>query len=147
MDNARGEMDTQLGVEHEMQTGDAAISGAAALPQESQEGLVKQLTAKCEGLEQQLASEREAAHQAQTDAASARREAEDARKELSLALSKYRSALLASAPEVPPELVQGATVSELDGSFAGAQALMDRLRRSDTSVLSPRQKILLGLQQ
>jgi hypothetical protein len=105
------------------------------------------LTAKCEGLEQQLASEREAAHQAQTDAASARREAEDARKELSLALSKYRSALLASAPEVPPELVQGATVSELDGSFAGAQALMDRLRRSDTSVLSPRQKILLGLQQ
>jgi Mg2+ and Co2+ transporter CorA len=87
------------------------------------------------------------------------------RERLALALGKYRSLLLASAPEVPEELVQGETVEELDESLARARQMVERIRsrieaklarervppgaplRSapDLSSLTPREKILYGL--
>jgi chromosome segregation ATPase len=87
------------------------------------------------------------------------------RERLALALGKYRSLLLASAPEVPEELVQGETVEELDESLARARQMVERIRsrieaklarervppgaplRSapDLSTLTPREKILYGL--
>jgi len=48
--------------------------------------------------------------------------------ELTAALQKYRSSLLASAPEVPEELVQGETVHEVEEAFARARAMVDRIR-------------------
>lgn len=37
---------------------------------------------------------------------------------------RYRAALLAASPEVPPELVTGATMDEVDRSLAAAQAMV-----------------------
>ena len=92
-------------------------------------------------------------------------EAERWRKELSLAVSSLRSQLLASAPEVPDELVQGQTAEEVAQSFARARQVVERVRgqlearlarervpagaplRSapDLSALSPREKIAQAL--
>ncbi len=46
-----------------------------------------------------------------------------------LATAKYRQAALAATPEVPPELVQGATVEEVDAAMARAKALVDEVRK------------------
>ena len=87
--------------------------------------------------------------------------------DLGAALESYRKALLASAPELPAELVQGGTVAELEAAFSHAKALADRVRQQveseaaqeripagapprrgvDSSALSSQQKILLGLRQ
>ena len=87
--------------------------------------------------------------------------------DLAVALESCRKALLASAPELPAELVQGSTVAELEASFGQAKALAERVRRQvetqaaqervpagapprrgvDPSALSSQQKILLGLRQ
>jgi hypothetical protein len=87
--------------------------------------------------------------------------------ELAAALGRYRLALLAAAPDIPPELVQGETVAALDEALARAKALVDRVRRqveaqaarervppgaparsrADLSSLSPQEKILVGLRQ
>ena len=87
--------------------------------------------------------------------------------DLAAALESCRKALLASAPELPSELVQGSTVAELEASFGQAKALAERVRRQveaqaaqervpagapprrgvDPSALSSQQKILLGLRQ
>ncbi len=81
------------------------------------------------------------------------------------ALARYRERLLASAPEVPEEMVKGQTVEELHSSLANAQDLVERVRRQllaqsaaqrvpsgapirrgpDLSTLSPAEKISLGL--
>lgn len=78
---------------------------------------------------------------------------------------RYRQALLRTTPEVPPELVTGATVDEVDASLAAAQATVAAVRRHlaqqaagarvpagaplrgepDAGTLSPRQKIALAL--
>ncbi len=85
--------------------------------------------------------------------------------ELSQTTSKYRDALLASYPEVPPDLVQGQTVAEIDESIARARQMVERIRNQmeaqaasqrvppgaplrsapDLSALSPHEKILQGL--
>ncbi len=88
-----------------------------------------------------------------------------AQESLAEAVSRYRGALLASAPETPESLVQGATIQEVDDSFAGAKELARQIRERveaelaqertpagapprtppDPSALSPREKILSGL--
>jgi uncharacterized coiled-coil DUF342 family protein len=85
--------------------------------------------------------------------------------ELAMALQKYRSSLLASAPEIPEELVQGGTTHELEEAFARARAMVERIRNEleakasrervppgaparsapDLSTLSAREKIAYGL--
>ena len=87
--------------------------------------------------------------------------------DLAAAVEGYRKALLAGAPELPAELVQGATVAELEAAFANAKAMAERVRRQveseavqervpagapprrgvDPSALSSQQKILLGLRR
>ena len=87
--------------------------------------------------------------------------------DLAAAVESCRQALLASAPELPAELVQGSTVAELEAAFASAKALADRVRQQveseaaqervpagapprrgvDASALSSQQKILLGLRR
>ena len=49
--------------------------------------------------------------------------------DLATALESCRMALLASAPELPAELVQGGTVAELEAAFSRAKALADRVRQ------------------
>ncbi len=78
---------------------------------------------------------------------------------------RYRQALLLNVPDVPPELVTGGTVDEVDASLAAARATVAAVRRhlaehaaaarvpagspargaADISALSPRQKIALAL--
>ena len=48
--------------------------------------------------------------------------------QLTQAVDRYRSSLLASAPEVPEGLVQGNTVEEVDASFGQANELTQRIR-------------------
>ena len=87
--------------------------------------------------------------------------------DLAAAVESCRQALLASAPELPAEMVQGGTVAELEAAFASAKALADRVRQQveseaaqervpagapprrgvDASALSSQQKILLGLRR
>lgn len=81
------------------------------------------------------------------------------------AAERYRDAVLRSAPEVPPELVGGATVEEIDRALAAARQTVDAVRRRlaehaatervpagapprgapDVAALSPREKIALAL--
>ena len=87
--------------------------------------------------------------------------------DLAAAVEGCRKALLAGAPELPAELVQGGTVADLEAAFANAKALAERVRQQvaseaaqervpagapprrgvDASALSSQQKILLGLRQ
>lgn len=111
-------------------------------------------------LEAELAEARGALDEAQ--AVRARLEAD-----LAAAVESCRAALLASAPELPAELVQGGTVAELEASFESAKAMAERVRRQveseaaqervpagapprrgvDASALTSQQKILLGLRR
>ena len=83
------------------------------------------------------------------------------------ATARYREALLAAAPEVPEELVSGATPEEVEASLAQARQMVERIRshieaqlaeqrvptgapiRSapDLSNLSPQEKIAYALTQ
>ena len=85
--------------------------------------------------------------------------------QLALATSKYRSALLSSAPEVPEELVQGQAIEEIEASMAQARQMVERIRNQleaqvaservptgaptrsapDLSALSPQEKIAYAL--
>ena len=89
------------------------------------------------------------------------------RQQVASAAKRYRSALLASAPEVPEELIQGETVDELDRSLISAKQVVEKIasqleahvaaervpsgapprREADLSALSPREKILYALQR
>ncbi|GBD10712.1 hypothetical protein HRbin23_00357 [bacterium HR23] len=104
---------------------------------------------------------------AQTRIATLEEEAETLRQQARLALARYRSLLIAQAPEVPEELVQGETVEAVEESFARARALVERVRRqveaslqrgrvaggaplrrgTDLDTLPPSEKIRLGLQR
>lgn len=86
---------------------------------------------------------------------------------LKAAASKYRDALLASKPEVPPDLVSGETVEEVDQHLEAAMRMVAQLRSHlesqaqalrvpsgaparrapDLSALSPAEKIIHGLSQ
>ena len=62
-----------------------------------------------------------------------RREGEEklsgVQKALALAVSRYRSQLLASTPDAPESMVHGETVDEIDKSLAKAKQLVEKVRR------------------
>ena len=84
---------------------------------------------------------------------------------LTEAAAKYRDARLASMPSIPPELVKGATVAEVDASVLAAERIVTMVRDHpaergpmgfvpnqgggerglDTSKMTAREKILHGL--
>ena len=49
-------------------------------------------------------------------------------RELSTTVSRYRLALLDTAPEVPGDLVSGATAEELESSLAKAKGVVEQVR-------------------
>lgn len=83
--------------------------------------------------------------------------------ELGRAVDRYRTAVLTGSPEVPPDLVTGATIDEVDASLARARTIVDHIARSlagsttpipngapprrppDLASLTPLEKIRLGL--
>ena len=58
------------------------------------------------------------------------------RAQLSAAAVGYRTALLAGAPEVPPDLVNGETPDEIDRSFARAHAIVQAIRERTSAMAS-----------
>ena len=94
-----------------------------------------------------------------------RQEAEALQVNLKAAASKYRDALLAGRPDVPPDLVSGETVGEVDQQLDAALRMVAQLRSHlesqaqalrvptgaparrapDLSALSPSEKIAYGL--
>jgi DNA repair exonuclease SbcCD ATPase subunit len=94
-----------------------------------------------------------------------RQEAEALQVSLKAAASKYRDALLAGKPDVPPDLVGGETVEEVDQQLDAALRMVAQLRSHlesqaqalrvptgaparrapDLSALSPGEKIAYGL--
>ena len=94
-----------------------------------------------------------------------RQEAEVLQVSLKAAASKYRDVLLAGRPEVPPDLVGGETVEEVDERLEAALRMVVQLRShlesqaqalrvptgaparraADLSALSPGEKIAYGL--
>ncbi len=94
-------------------------------------------------------------------------EAESLRGQVASAVERYRAAVLASAPDVPGELVQGQSIEEVDASVAKARKMVEEIAKKiegrraaervpagaparsspDLSALSPKDKILYGLRQ
>jgi oligoendopeptidase F len=99
--------------------------------------------------------------------AALREQAETLQASVKAAASKYRGALLASQPDVPPDLVSGETVEEVDQQLEAALRMITQLRghlesqaqavrvptgaparrAPDLSALSPAEKIVHGLSQ
>ena len=48
---------------------------------------------------------------------------------LSGAVAKYRAALLATAPEIPAELVKGESIDEIDASLEQARGIVSKVRQ------------------
>jgi DNA repair exonuclease SbcCD ATPase subunit len=119
-----------------------------------------QLSASLSEAQAQLAARDE-------ELAALREEVEAHQAGLKAAASKYRDALLASRPEVPPDLVGGETVEEVDQQLESALRMVAQLRghlesqaqamrvptgaparrAPDISALSPAEKIVRGLSQ
>ena len=86
---------------------------------------------------------------------------------LSGAVAKYRAAVLASAPEIPGELVKGESIAEIDASLEQARGIVSKVRQQleseaeankvpagapertqqDLSALSPAEKIAYALKK
>jgi len=86
---------------------------------------------------------------------------------LSGAVVKYRAAVLASAPEIPGELVKGESIAEIDASLEQARGIVSKVRQQleseaeankvpagapertqqDLSALSPAEKIAYALKK
>ena len=119
-----------------------------------------QLSASLLEAETQLAARDE-------EMAALRQEVEGLQASLRAAASKYRTVLLASQPDVPPDLVSGETVEEVDQQLEAALRMIAQLRdhlesqaqavrvptgaparrAPDLSALSPAEKIVHGLSQ
>ena len=85
--------------------------------------------------------------------------------QLAISIERYRVQVLTAVPEIPGELVTGATVEEIDTSLAKARQMVDKVKRNieaqraqeripagapvrmapDLSGLSPRDKIAYAL--
>jgi len=76
------------------------------------EGALAQLQQQAAGREQQMGAEMAAL-----------------KGQLAGAAAKYRALILASAPEVPEELVRGETPEEVEASFAAARDMVEKVRR------------------
>lgn len=123
-----------------------------------QGGRIVELEGRLAGLEA-AAQEREQAQAAREE------EAAGLREQLVAGVVKYRGLLLATAPEVPEELVKGETMEEVETSLAAAREMVEGIKRRleaklvteripvgapvraapDVSALSPREKIALAL--
>jgi uncharacterized phage infection (PIP) family protein YhgE len=126
-----------------------------------------QANAELASRDEELAALRDGMSAAQAEAAAARAEAEELRSGLRSAAEKYRQALLASRAEVPPDLVSGETVEEVDRQLEAALRMVAQLkshlesqaqaqrvptgaparRAPDLAALSPTEKISYGLAQ
>jgi hypothetical protein len=60
--------------------------------------------------------------------ASAQRELAHQRAATHAALERYREAVLAAEPDLPPDLVRGETLEELEGAIASAREVVARVR-------------------
>ena len=118
------------------------------------EARAQELAAGMESLRRDLEAARQDAVQARTAAAEeSRRLAE-----------RYRAVLVQAAPDVPPDLIQGESVEELDRSLATAREVVARVREQvqtqaaariptgspvrgapDLGALSPAEKIRMGI--
>ena len=114
-----------------------------------------------------LAALRDDLSAAQAEASAACSEADELRASLRSAAEKYRQAVLASRAEVPPDLVSGETVEEVDRQLEAALHMVAQLRSHlesqaqaqrvptgaparralDLAALSPTEKISFGLIQ
>jgi hypothetical protein len=101
--------------------------------------------------------------QLKEELASRESELSSLREQLRASVERYRAQVLASAPEVPEELIQGETVAEIDASVEKARQMVERVkqqleahittvpagapprRSSELSELSPREKIAYAL--
>lgn len=63
-------------------------------------------------------------------------ELDELRSELSQAVERYRSAVLAGAPDVPGDLVRGATLDEVDESLEAAKRTVTQIRARVAAELS-----------
>ena len=91
---------------------------------------------------------------------------ETLRTHLATAVAAYRRAVLATDPDLPDELVAGSTVAEVDAAVERARSVVARLKEQirtndaqrvpagstgrtplDPASLSPREKIVLGMQR
>ncbi len=102
--------------------------------------------------------------------ANAQREVARHRAEARAVLARYREAILVAEPDLPPDLVQGETLEDLDAAVASAREVVARVRervRDETStrgfpvgapgrdrrdrgvqgVLTPAEKIARGLEE
>jgi len=131
------------------------------------EDTLSQTKADLASRDEELATLRDGLSAAQTEAAAARSEAEELRGGLRSAAEKYRQAVLASRAEVPPDLVSGETVEEVDRQLESALRMVAQLkshlesqaqaqrvptgaparRAPDTAALTPTEKISYGLAQ
>jgi len=86
---------------------------------------------------------------------------------LSGAVAKYRAALLATAPEIPAELIKGESIDQIDASLEQARGIVSKVRQQleadaeankvptgapertpqDLSALSPAEKIAYALRK
>jgi len=117
-------------------------------------------------LQQQLEQARQEVARLQGELTQARDEAEALRQRLREAALRYREARLAARPELPPELVTGETLEEIEQQLQQAEGIVARLRERmeeqaqgesfpagapprrgpDVSSLTPLEKIRRGLQ-
>jgi len=66
-----------------------------------------------------------------------RRELEEQRRLALSAVARYRDAVLATEPQLPPELVSGQTVEEVDASLAAARRTVAAIRQRLTEAAEP----------
>jgi len=101
---------------------DASPSTVESKEDADQENADIQMQTRIAELEQQL-------EQSQTRRQETGKRLLAIQKSLAEAVSRYRAMLLESMPEAPESLVAGATVDEVDRSFAEAKALVHQVRR------------------
>jgi len=101
---------------------DASPSTEQSKEDADQENADLQMQTRIAELEQQL-------EQSQTRRQETGKRLLATQKSLAEAVSRYRAMLLESMPEAPESLVAGATVNEVDRSFAEAKALVHQVRR------------------
>jgi hypothetical protein len=154
------------------ETGPGSTEGEALLTEVPPEGDSMTMPLAIEAKEDERESESVSLLTAQLDEQTTRTAALEEQvtaleRDLSSAIQRYRLALLDGAPEVPGDLVTGATVEELEESMARARSVVEQVRGQieaetargrvpagsparqtpDSSRLSAREKIALGLER
>jgi uncharacterized phage infection (PIP) family protein YhgE len=153
---ARTEVDRLQTITADREARAAHLEETLAQLQEQQ----SQLSASLREAQDQLAARDE-------ELVALREQVEGLQASLKAAASKYRDAMLASKPEVPPDLVSGETVEEVDQQVEATLRMVAQLRdhlesqaqalrvptgaparrAPDLSALSPGEKIVHGLSQ